>query len=71
MARNFYNEDAPMPFDGVLEEEPEVPDREHPRRVLFTGGLLGPMGYMNSSTFPFIMGPAEDFYDDREEDPNP
>lgn len=70
MAKPFYNEDAPMPFDGVLEEEPEVPDRKKPRRVLFTGGMLGPMGYMNGPIYPFIMGPA-DYFDDEEEDPNP
>ena len=70
MSRDFYNEDAPMPFSGVFEEEPEVPDRRHPRQVWFTGGLLGPMGYMTGPMYPFLMGPVKGF-EEEEEDPNP
>lgn len=58
-----------MPFEGILEEEPAVPGRKR-RRVLFTGGLLGPMGYPGGSMYPFIMGPVAD-YDEEDEDPNP
>lgn len=69
MANPFYNDEAPMPFRGVFEEEPEVPGKKR-RKVLFTGGLLGPMGYPGASMYPFIMGPVEDLYEE-EEDPNP
>ena len=69
MASDFYNEDAPKPFDGVYEEEPEAPGKKR-RKVLFTAGLLGPMGYMNGPMYPFVMGPV-DGYEEEEEDPNP
>ena len=69
MSNPFYNSDAPMPFRGIFEGEPEVPGKRE-RRVLFTGGLLGPMGCPDGPMYPFIMGPTEDFYGE-EEDPNP
>ena len=68
MTSEFDMEGSPIPFSGVFEEEPEVPGKKT-RRVLFTGGLLGPMGYMNGPVYPFVMGPAD--YEEEEEDPNP
>lgn len=65
----FYNDEAPMPFRGVVEEEPEVPGKKR-RKVLFTTGLVGPMGYPDGPMYPFIMGPSEDL-DEEDEDPNP
>jgi len=80
MVKDFYNDDAPMPFrdmlEGEPEGEPEVPGHKK-RKAIFTGGLLGPMGYPvgypigypDGPMYPFIMGPTEDSYE--EEDPNP
>lgn len=69
MVFDLLNNGIPLPFDGTLEEEPGVPGQKKRRRVLFTGGLLGPMGYPDGPMYPFIMGPAED--EAEEEDPNP
>jgi len=82
MAKDFYNDDAPMPFrnmvEGEPEGEPEVPGQQK-RKMVFTGSLLGqmgypigypmgyPMGYPDGPMYPFIMGSAEDY----EKDPNP
>ena len=69
MVSSFYNENGPVLFDGLEEEEPPVRNN---RRMLFPGGILGPLGYMGQ-TFPFMMGgpiPA-DMGDVEEEDPNP
>jgi len=79
MVKDFYNDEAPMPFrdvvEGEMEVDPEVPGHKK-HKAIFTGGLLGPMGYPVSypigypdgPMYPFIMGPTEDY---EEEDPNP
>ena len=69
MVSNFYNENAPMPFAGLEEEEePLFPGRKK-RRMIFPGAALGPMGYMGQA-YPFMLGPLPvDDYE--EEDPNP
>ena len=68
MMSEFDMEGGPNPFSGIFEEDPGVPGKKS-RRVLFTGGMLGPMGYMNGQVYPFIIGPEEDY--EEEEDPNP
>ena len=67
MTSDFYNKDGPMPFRGMVEEEPAV--KKH-RRVIFNSGLLGPMGYPDGPTIPFMMGPVAG-YEEEDEDPNP
>ena len=68
MVFDLYSEGIPLPFDGTMEGDPEVPERKK-RRVYFTGGLMGPIGYPDGTVYPFIMGPVEDY--EEEEDPNP
>lgn len=68
MTNPFYNGDAPMPFQGVFEEEPEEPGKKR-RRVLFTGGMMGPTGFAEGPMYPVLMTTEEDW--EEEEDPNP
>ncbi|MDE7262985.1 MAG: hypothetical protein K2N78_13125 [Oscillospiraceae bacterium] len=70
MTSDFYDNDAPMPFQSVFEEEPAVSGKKR-RRVLFNGGLMGPMGYMDGPMLPFVMGPVAGYEEEEDEDPNP
>lgn len=74
MTSDFYNHDAnaPIPFAGIEEEEPESPKKKKKRgELLFAGGMMGPMdGYMSGLTYPFL-NPLLLEEDEEDEDPNP
>lgn len=71
MVSNFYNEDAPMPFAGLEEDEEPLVSGGKRRKMFFPGAAMGPAGYLGQ-TYPFVMGPVLMEPDDTEvTDPNP
>lgn len=63
----IYDENAPIPFEGSVEGEPET---SWEKGLLFAGGMIGPMGYMNGLAYPFFDPPLVDG-EEEEVDPNP
>ena len=70
MKSNFYNENGPIPFDGFIDEEPELPKKKRHKLLFSSNGMLAPMGYVSGQVYPFY-NPVLVEEEEVEVDPNP